>query len=111
MTQPTWKEIGPYVYREKRERVVVKSRGTANSDQVEYRIKRTIGEFVPHLSIGSDSEVITLPFVPTMHQGREKNFYTTSVKSWLWGFSGHDDIYFGFYKDLNNIQAIFTHLH
>lgn len=105
LTAPLWKELGPYVYQEKRQRVPLRMRGDT-ADKVEYRVKRTFGRFIPELSNGSENDRVSLPFLPLVHTGHEKIFATQTVREWLWGFNGTDDIPFAFYNYTDGIQVI-----
>ena len=102
---PVWKEMGPYVYKEKRQRFIIKRKGIA-SDKVRYQVKRTFSAFVPELSQGQENDIITMPFPPLMHRGNAQIFTSRTVREWLWGFKGEEDISFGFYKDLNGTSMV-----
>lgn len=59
--KPNLKEVGPYTYKVKWERVNVSWVG--NGDYLEYNLKKTY-QFVPEMSAGSEDDVLTMMNVP-----------------------------------------------
>jgi len=75
--KPVLKEVGPYVYEEKWERINVS--WTEDGEEVNFGTKKTYF-FRPDLSVGSEDDLMTLPNIPMISALRSMKYSGNLVK-------------------------------